>query len=111
MRQASRQGELNFTRGTWGGWRPGAGRKPGPNPPVPHESREGVEKRFPYHVTLRIRRGVGSLRLFPVVREIQASFREACERGTFRLVHFVLLDDHVHLIIEADDADALGCGM
>jgi putative transposase len=111
MRRSNKQGELNSTRGTWGGWRPGAGRKPGPNPPVPHESRLGVEKRFPYHVTVKVRREVGSLRQIAIVQAVEASFRKACERGKFRLVAYVLEDDHAHLLVEADNADELGRGM
>ncbi len=35
----------------------------------------------------------------------------ACERDDFRLVHYSLQGNHAHLIVEANDADALGRGM
>jgi hypothetical protein len=37
--------------------------------------------------------------------------REACERGEFRVVHYSLQNDHVHLIAEATGKQALGRGM
>jgi REP element-mobilizing transposase RayT len=59
-----------------------------------------------------VRRGIDSLRAVAVVREIEASFRKACERGSsFRLVHYSIQRDHAHLIVEAKNADALGRGM
>jgi REP element-mobilizing transposase RayT len=78
---------------------------------VRHRSREDVAKRLPTLITLRVLRGIGSLRERRVVREIEASFRKACERGDFRLVHYSIQEDHAHLIVEADDKDALGRGM
>jgi putative transposase len=66
---------------------------------------------MPYHVTLKVRRGIESLRTFRVVREIEASCRKACERTKFRLVHSSIQDDHAHLIVEASNADELGRGM
>ena len=107
----SRQLEINFARGTWGGRRSGSGRPEGPNPRVQHRPRKDLDERTPYHVTLRVRREVGSIRTFRVVREIEASFRKACERGKFRLVHYSIQRDHAHLIVEAENADVLGRGM
>jgi REP-associated tyrosine transposase len=46
-----------------------------------------------------------------VVREVEAAFRRGNERRDFRLVHYSLQDDHVHLLVEAKDRDALGRGM
>jgi putative transposase len=107
----SKQGELPLWRGKWGGWRPGAGRKPGPNPPVPHESRGRFPGEHPCLVTLKVREGVASFRTVAVVREVEASFRRGAERGEFRLVHYSLQDDHLHAIVEAKGPEALGRGM
>ena len=110
MRRA-KQIELRFWRGSHLGEASRPGRRPGPNPRVRHRSRDGVDARLPSLVTLKVRRGIESLRNGRVVREVEASFREACERGDFRLVHYSIQDDHAHLIVEADDRDALGRGM
>jgi len=45
------------------------------------------------------------------VREVEASFRRACERGRFRLVQYSIQANHVHLIVEAASARDLGRGM
>jgi REP element-mobilizing transposase RayT len=63
------------------------------------------------HVTLRVRPGVPSLRTVAVVREFRRSLAEACERGDFRVNHYSLQGDHLHMILEADDARALANGM
>src|SRR5262245_41079322 len=107
----SRQGELPLHRGTWGGWRPGAGRKPGPDPRVRHRSRAGLASRYPCHVTLKVREGMPSLRSFSVVRAVEASFRRGCERPGFRLTHYSIQGDHLHAIVEARTPETLGRGM
>ena len=105
------QAELPLHRGTWGGRRPGAGRKPGPNPAVRHRERERFAGRFPCHVTLKIHEGLPSLRTKRVVREIEQSLAPACERGSFRVVHYSIQSDHGHFIVEATGREALGRGM
>ena len=42
---------------------------------------------------------------------MEATFARGCERGDFRLAQYSFQRDHVHLIVEADDADALGRGV
>ncbi|TMA40255.1 MAG: hypothetical protein E6J79_00510 [Deltaproteobacteria bacterium] len=95
---------------TWGGRRAGAGRKltPGRRPGVPHRTRPLHIAAHPVHVTLRS----GSVhclradRVFPAVRRaLAASHRR------FRILHFTVQDDHLHLIVEADDPGALGRGV
>jgi hypothetical protein len=44
----------------------------------------------PAHVTLRVRPDVPSLRTVRLVREIERSLADACDRGDFRLVHYSL---------------------
>jgi REP element-mobilizing transposase RayT len=46
-----------------------------------------------------------------VVREVERSFRAACEQGRFRVVQYSIQRDHVHLLVEADGSGALGRGM
>ena len=103
--------QLEIDRRRWGGRRPGAGRKPGPNPRLRHRSREAFGRGLPCHVTLKVRKDVPSLRSVRLVREVEATFARGCERGEFRLVHYSLQGDHAHLIVEAADRHALGRGM
>lgn len=92
-----------------GGWRPGAGRKRTSHT-VPHVRREPARNGV-FHVTARLRRGLPSLRSRSVVAKIEASFRRGCARDDFRLVHYSLQRDHVHLIVEAVDSRVLGRGV
>jgi REP element-mobilizing transposase RayT len=110
-KRAPQQGSLDFDAGKHGGRREGAGRPEGPNPRLWHRSRDEFSKAHPLHVTVPIRRGIPSLRSHKIVRAIEAAFRRGCERAGFRLVHYSLQDDHVHLIVEADGVAALGRGM
>lgn len=96
----------------WGGCRAGAGRKRGANLRIPHARRASLASRHPCHVTLKLRRGLPSLRSIPLVRELERSFREIRDRRSgFRLVHYSFQHDHAHLIVEAADARELASGM
>jgi hypothetical protein len=58
------------------------------------------------HVTLRARDALPSLRsarVFPVLRRSLA----ASHKAAFRVVHFSVQSDHVHLVVEGDQAVAL----
>ena len=94
-----------------GGARPGAGRPRGPRPRVLHRAREPVAGLQPVHVTLRVRPGIPSLGGRAFVEEFRRSLALARERGDFRVVHYALRDDHVHLIVEARGKRALASGM
>ena len=45
------------------------------------------------------------------VREFRRTLRVACERGSFRVSHYSIQSDHVHMIVEAAGKRALGSGM
>src|SRR5439155_7749965 len=96
----------------WGGRRPGAGRKttPGRRPSVAHVARPAHVPRHPVHVTLRTAQAIRCLRaarVFPAVYRALA----ASSYGDFRIVAFSVQDDHIHLLVEADGADALSRGI
>jgi putative transposase len=102
--------DLRETAG-WGGRRAGAGRKRGPNPKNPHRPRAPLARCHPCHVTLKVRRGLPSLRTVKLVRALERSLAAACERGRFRLVHYSIQNDHVHALVEATSQHDLACGM
>jgi len=93
-----------------GGWRPGAGRPRG-RTCVAHERRVRFAARFPLHVTLRMKDDVPSLRRHGPLRIIQQAIREAGHHAYFRVVNFAVIGNHIHLIVEADGAEALAVGM
>ncbi len=112
MRRRRRPGQLELPiPTTWGGRRAGAGRKPsGTRPAPPHRPRAPHDHREPLHVTLRARSGVPSLRgevIWPVVRD---AIRRS-NRPSFRVVHFSVQSDHIHVIAEADSPAARRRGL
>lgn len=52
-----------------------------------------------------------SLRTRRFVNEFRRKLRPAAERGDFRVVHYSIQRDHVHLIVESAGKEALGRGM
>jgi REP element-mobilizing transposase RayT len=105
----SRQAVLPF--GGRGGRRAGTGRKPlGAKAGVPHCRRPVHDRGHPVHVTLRAIRDISSLRsprMFPLIRCAIA----AASAMRFRVAHFSVQGNHVHLLIEADGTEALARGM
>lgn len=57
-------------------------------------------------MTIRVRSDVPSLRTVRLVREIERSLRETLERKRFRVTHYSIQHDHLHLLVEAEDASA-----
>jgi REP element-mobilizing transposase RayT len=97
---------------TWGGLRPHAGRKRmGPRSNTPHRARPKHFARHPVHVTMRSAfRPLRSQHVFPTLRiALARANRRAPQR--FRIVHFSVQYDHVHLLVEARDKRSLSAGM
>jgi REP element-mobilizing transposase RayT len=94
--------QLTLPIRTWGGRRRGAGRKPHPGRrAVPHRRRVPHERHCPAHVTFRACTAIPSLRsgpLFTVTRRALG----AANTDRFRILHFTVQADHLHLVIEAD---------
>ncbi len=110
MPRRSKQLEMKFR--SHGGAREGAGRKPASTrPPVHHVKRPNVPRGNPAHVTLRMRRDVPSLCSRRFIREFQGRLRQGCERGEFRVCHYSIQHDHLHLVVESAGREALGRGM
>jgi REP element-mobilizing transposase RayT len=95
-----------------GGKRPGAGRKPkGDEAGMPHRSRPALASRYPVHVTLRVQPRVWNLRGRQCFRVIARAFAAAHRRAAFRLNEVSVQGNHLHLIVEANDAKALARGL
>ncbi len=60
---------------------------------------------------LRVVDGVPSLRQKRFIREFRRTLAQASERGDFRVVHYSVQRNHVHLLVEAAGKEALGRGM
>src|SRR6185295_15714800 len=98
-------------RYSWGGARRGAGRKRVGKGSVMHRARPVHSASHPVHVTLRIARGVPSLRTRRAFSTVRRALAAGRERVGFRLVHFSVMSNHLHLIVEGSNSDALARGI
>ncbi len=76
-----------------------------------HRKREKIPGNCPVHVTFRVRKDVPGLRRKAVIRAFRRSLAKACERGRFRVVHYSIQKNHVHMLVEAQGRRELACGM
>jgi REP-associated tyrosine transposase len=100
--------QLELRPRTWGGKREGAGRPRTGKKYVPHRVRPDHDKNHPVHVTLRAR--LSELRDFPVFDAVAEALAKASKKF-FRVCEYSVQRNHIHLIVEADDAAALARGM
>ena len=100
-----------------GGKRRGAGRprlhqKPGLlGKEVPHRKRAHFASCKAVHVTQRVGPGVGHLRKQSIANVFLRAFKDASKRDWVRIVHYSIQSNHLHLIVEAEDAAGLSKGM
>ena len=109
-RRPFRQLRLRLVPRTWGGRRAGAGRPRGDGRTVPHRARPVHRARFPVHVTVRARDGLPPFREGAIAAVVRRAIAVA-SGAAFRVVHFSIQSNHIHLIVEATDATALSRGM
>jgi len=135
-KQRAQQTELEFR--SWGGARPGAGRKPkGDRPMLPHDKRPPHKASIPLLITTKLLPGLPSLRRPGEAARIRAAFADvgtaagaraaagartaADSRGKrsdsgkrsppFQVVHYSIQSNHLHLIVEAPDRASMTSGM
>ena len=97
---------------TWGGRRKGAGRKSkGPLGLVSHRARPVHLGHHPLHVVLRASAGVPRLRRRDVMAEVRRALGARGTRDEFRLIHYSVQGNHLHLVVEARDKVSLSRGM
>ncbi|HEX2483868.1 MAG TPA: transposase [Myxococcota bacterium] len=87
------------------------GRPTGVKPRVRHRPRPDFAERHPGLVTLKVVPGLRTLRDVRIVRELERTLGAACEQGDFRVAHYSIQPDHLHLLVEAGGRHALGRGM
>ena len=120
-KRRSKKGEqLTLGRtGGWGGKRRGAGRKrtdggrlgSRSGSRVVHDKRPVHKGRHPVHVTLRAKAGLPSFRQQRVQRLLADVLRDQRRRrykDDFRVVHYSIQGNHLHLVVEADSERAEG---
>ena len=80
---------------------------------MPHVRRPAVSRHRPHHITVRVTRGTWNLRAQRTYRFVVGALSalKAAERASFRVVHFSVQHNHIHLIVEAGDRRAMSNGM
>lgn len=86
------------------------GPKPGSSPSAPHRARATHKYWNPLHITMRALRGLPSFRAQTLFAAFERAVRRT-RRDDFRVVEFSVQDNHLHLIVEAQDKAALAKGM
>ena len=95
-----------------GGRRKRAGRKPSHGRAGSrHRARPTVRSYHALHVVMRVVDAVGSLRKRAMYQALREATITAALRQRFRIVHISIQRTHVHMLVEADNAQALARGM
>jgi hypothetical protein len=112
VRDRHRSGGRRQSARNWGGWRPGAGRKPkGERAGVTHARRPRRPSGKPLILTLRVVPGLPSLRSEDALAAIRSVLAESSSGRAFRVVERSIAPDHLHLLARARSARALARGM
>ena len=110
-RQHRLEAQLSFAFRMRGGRRRSAGRPKRSAETVPHSTRPEHSRHHPVHVTLRVVADAPNLRSDRVFREVRRVFERTRESRGFRLTNYSVQSNHIHLIVEAANQDALSRGM
>ncbi|HTJ43904.1 MAG TPA: transposase [Kofleriaceae bacterium] len=102
LRPRTKRGTLRKKLG-----RPVTGRRMDPR----HRTRPELDPKHPVHVVLRVTREVSNLRTRHAYRAIRRAVDRCRARADFRVTHMSIQSNHIHLLVEADDKDALRSGM
>ena len=78
---------------------------------VPHRVRRGVRGRFPVHVTMRVGEDLANLRRPAEYRVVRKSIWRGNRKPGFRVNHYSVQSNHLHLLVEAHGRRELSRGM
>ncbi len=70
-----------------------------------------LASRFPVHVTTKLQRGLPPLRSKRAYAALRAAFAAGCNRAGFRLLHYSVQTNHLHMIVESTNGTCLSRGM
>ncbi len=87
------------------------GRPPKKDSGLPHTRRPPVDPRHPHHVTVRVRHGTWNLRSQRSFGRISAALKAVRDREGFRITHFSVQGNHLHLRAEASDRRTMTNGL
>jgi REP element-mobilizing transposase RayT len=78
---------------------------------VSHKKRDEFEERLPVHVTLRLAKGLPTLRRGHTHYVLRQVLIAGAQHEGFRLVHYAAMGNHIHIVCEADNHERLSRGM
>ena len=78
---------------------------------VAHRRRRAIRRRTVVHVTVRVVREVGRLRRRRLAPVLRAALVAGAVKEGFRICHFSIQGNHIHLVTEASSNAALSRGM
>ena len=111
-RAPTRSKQQAFEFRTWGGARRGAGRKRSiERARAAHVEREEIRPWQPVNVSMRMAAHVWNLRSQRSFRVLDRAIRAARKVADFRVIHFTILGNHLHLVVEADSTRAFTRGV
>jgi REP element-mobilizing transposase RayT len=111
-KRSGRRGQQSFGFRTWGGKRKGAGRKQvNARKSQPHRKRPKITRSMAVLVTLRVVEDVRRMRRMDAYKALRKALLVVLARTDFRVVHQSIQANHVHLLVEAENATALARGM
>ncbi len=102
---------LPMHKGQHGGAREGAGRPCSRRTEVEHRRRERFAHARPLQVTVRLTAEAAELGRRHLHRVVRAVFVKTCKLRQFRIVHYSVMHNHVHLVAEASSRAAMTRGM
>jgi REP element-mobilizing transposase RayT len=94
-----KQMKLNLFKGTYGGRRPGSGRKRLKSAGVSHRTRALVSAKTPLHVNFKYR---SNIRNKDTLKLLKKAIKNARSHG-LKVLHYSFQLNHIHLILESPD--------
>jgi REP element-mobilizing transposase RayT len=76
-----------------------------------NKKRDEFEERLPVHVTLRLAKGLPTLRRGHTHYVLRQVLIAGAQHDGFRLVHYGAMGNHIHIVCEADHHERLARGM
>jgi REP element-mobilizing transposase RayT len=77
-----------------------------------HLARPQIARRFPQHVTIRMLPSVWNMRTRRCFSALQrAMWMGSAKAFGFKLVHYAVMGNHIHMLVEAKGKEALSRGM
>lgn len=105
--QKPKQQSLNLYLGQHGGRRPSSGRNRLHSKGVSHRTREQITSRTPVHINFKVSTYIQSR---PALEILTIAISKAHEHG-LNIIYYALQSNHIHLIAEAQNNEALTRGM